>query len=558
MGDLTSPSDAERGQSLIKRCPQREITTVITAETLQRAFDGGAATRAILTSSSKHLPLRERPLLTADEMKRLLAQLDPSYLESELVALLTPTLLQVVQQLPDSEQVLVNSESLKWLHTASGDKAHYQKPDLFVCHRSAFLAGATPAGTGAASLRAAQIRRDSAVDSAAYLFGRCAWPLREAMECLIEAKRKQMSLNEAVGECFAKAQNLLRGSQRASRKVVLFDAQDVRLLVFTSSGLLSLQTFQWTAPGSFLVLLDFLHAPANTEPDWLSVLRSACAHFQMILAPSGAFLGQGATGRVFRVRRSDRDDGEEEVKSAGPDDAPHSFALKVVEGSQHGEHITSLQREVEQLTRLLLTLPEDHSVRRYLPHSCSSLHTSYDRDGREPVGAAALFEPVGLPLSEAERTEALWTEVCRALAALHAAGLRHGDPRLPNIIRMPACKPGHRTGATARRASPGASTAAAVASSPPAAALSSANGQLVWIDLRTSSLKVSEAEVRLDCDMLLRSFFRAEKDDPRLIALVAEYLPLVRGEEVAAAVLERWSWNAWEQLGGAISAIAAR
>lgn len=141
-----------------------------------------------------------------------------------------------------------------------------------------------------------------------------------------------------------KAQNLLRDSPRPTRKVVRFDAQCVQLLVFTSSGLLSLQKFEWTAPGSFVVLLDFLHTPPTAEPDWLCVLRSACAHFRVTLAPTNAFLGHGATGRVFRVlkpsTRGEEEDEEAEAKSAGAAVASRAYALKVVEGGKQGEHIT--------------------------------------------------------------------------------------------------------------------------------------------------------------------------------------------------------------------------
>ena len=494
-------------------------------------------------------PWCDRAIVAPDELPRLLAQLNDSYLEVELVALLTPALLDVVRHLPDTEQLLVNSESLDWLRTASGDKDYFQKPDLFVCHRGAFMAGPTPAGTSDASQRAAQLRNDSTAGAASFLFGRCAWTLREAVECIIEAKRKHMSLNAAVGECFAKAQNLLRGSTRPSRKVVLFDAKHVRLLVFSSSGLLSLQTFEWTAPGSFVVLLDFLHTPVFAEPDWLRVLRSACAYFQVSLSPNGdSFLGQGATGRVFRVlervaRRGDASEGGS--KSTGAADAPATFALKVVEGDQHGEHITSLCREVEELTRLLSTLPEGSPVRRYLPASCSTLHIS--RDGLEQIGAAAMFQPVGVSVSEAKRTEALWLDVCQALAALHTAGIRHGDPRLPNLVRVQTGN--SRTGATSTRATPDLSSAP----------LSSANGQLVWIDLRTSCRAVTELDVRVDCDMLLRSFFiRAVKDDARLVGLIDEYVCLFGAQvaEVEAAVTaadarKHWCQRAWSHLGGA-------
>lgn len=538
IGGLGSPSNSERGHSLLKHCSS--VEEGITPLMLQRALNGGATQRAAAATGSSDPPLHERPILSAAELQRLLGKLDASYLEVELVALLTPTLLDVIRQLPDPDQLLVNSESLRWLRTESGVDDHFQKPDLFVCHRSAFVAGSSPAGTTDAATRAAQFRVDSATGLEAFLLGRCAWQLREAVECIIEAKRRKMTLNEALGECFAKAQNLLRDSPRPTRKVVLFDAQCVQLLVFTSSGLLSLQKFEWTAPGSFVVLLDFLHTPPTAEPDWLCVLRGACSHFRVTLAPTNAFLGQGATGRVFQVLKSSTclagEDAEEEVKSAGAASAPRGYALKVVEGGKQGEHITSLCREVEQLTRLLST-PEDRPVRRHLPRSCSELYTAYDPEGREQLGAAAMFEPVGVSLGEAKRSESLWMEVCRALAALHAAGIWHGDPRLPNLVRVSASKP--RAGATATRLA--------------SASSSTADAELVWIDFRTSSHSATPFDICFDCRVLLHSFFaHVSKEDPRLDRLSKQYsvmLDTLRGSAASfMSELSAWCQQAWREL----------
>lgn len=538
VGGLASPSNSERGHSLLKHCSSKEEG--ISPSMLQRALNGGA-TKRIAASGTSGIPLRERPILSAAELQRLLGKLDCSYLEVELVALLTPTLLDVVRQLPDPDQLLVNSESLRWLRTESGVEDYFQKPDLFVCHRSAFVVGSSPAGTTDAALRAAQLRVESSSGVDAFLFGRCAWQLREGVECIIEAKRKRMTLNEALGECFAKAQNLLRDSPRPSRKVVLFDVQCIRLLVFSSSGLLSMQTFEWTAPGSFIVLLDFLHTPTTAEPDWLCVLRRACSHFQVSLAPSNAFLGQGATGRVFRVLKPsprDADDEEGEAKSAGSAEVSRAYALKVVEVGKQGEHITSLCREVEQLTRLLAT-PDDRPVRRHLPRSCSELYTAYDPEGREQLGAAAMFEPVGVSLGEAKRSEPLWVEVCRALAALHAAGIWHGDPRLPNIVRTSATKP--RAGATITRLTSTSSPAAA------------SDAELVWIDFPTSSHSATPFDACFDSRVLLQSFFaHLSKEDPRFDRLAKQYsamLDTLRGGDASSvSELSAWCQQAWREL----------
>jgi hypothetical protein len=238
---------------------------------------------------------------------------------------------------------------------------------------------------------------------------------------------------------------------------------------------------------------------------------------------------------VLKPSPRDADEEEEEAKSAGSAEARRAYALKIVEGGKQGEHITSLCREVEQLTRLLTT-PDDRPVRRHLPRSCSALYTAYDIEGREKLGAAAMFEPVGVSLGEAKRSELLWMEVCRALAALHVAGIWHGDPRLPNLVRVSAMKP--RTGATTTRLTSTSSSAA------------SADAELVWIDFRTSSHSATPFDTCFDSRVLLQSFFvHVSKEDPRFDRLAKQYnaiLDTLRAGDASA--LSAWCQQAWREL----------
>ena len=512
VSSLISPSNSEMGSQLLLSCKQEEgITDSMLKEVLE------SEAMEYVSKSESDLSWRERPILSTNELEQMQKELGGSYEEAELVALMTPTLLEIVRKLPDQQQLLINSESLKWIHTSSNREEYFQKPDLFICHRSAFVEGSEPAGAADAAQHAADIRATSTVGPKSYLFGRCVWQLREAVRCIIEAKRKKMTVNKAIGECFNKAQNLLRDSTRTFHKVMLFDANDIYLLKIQLGRIESYNKFKWTDNGSFVVLLNFFHMSSSEEPKWLSVLRSACSHFEVTLHPTNAFLGQGATGRVFRVYKSDT--------STKP------YALKVVEANESGEHVDLLFREVEQMTHLL-KIPITDPVRRHLPQSCSELYIVCISE-KVVLGAAAMFDPVGVALSDREvkRNESLWIEVCHALVALHAAGVRHGDPRLPNIVRVSSTNP--RPGATSTRFSN---------------TTTSPNTELIWIDFRTSHLNSPTTfEINFDCKLLLQSFFsHIPKEDSRFGSLSAEYQSALLNDQ--GCIHTTWCKKVWREL----------
>ncbi len=131
-------------------------------------------------------------------------------------------------------------------------------------------------------------------------------------------------------------------------------------------------------------------------------------------------------------------------------------------------------------------------------------------------------------------------DVCRALAALHAAGIWHGDPRLPNIVRIAATK--LRAGATATRLTSASSSAAAAVDT-----------ELVWIDFRTSSHSATPFDICFDCRVLLQSFFvHLFKEDPRFDQLAKQYsamLDTLRGGDASSlSDLSAWCQQAWREL----------
>jgi len=512
---MTSPSRAELGQETWKRCSDKKE----------------GLTAAMISDAIAHLTEREHPLVDSDDaelltrpilpktvLDQVLSALPSDYKERELIAPLTPYLAAVVDAVHPGGYMLANSEDLPWIQTLNGERNNFQKPDLFLCHRAAFSRGTAPGGKSVASERANTFRLGT--DSATtFQFGRCVWRLRDALECIFEGKRRALSLHEAIGECLAKVQNLLANAEgRASHKCVLFDSEDVFLLHFSSTGLLSSRRFSWTAAGSFVVLLDFFHPDA--ESNWLRVLRDACRYFSVILPESDSFLGQGGTGRVFKVlsfsqqaTASSQPTASSAAASTSTDKVPlmndaevDVLALKIVDGSQHhGDHLTTLHFEIDGLRKLLQRFHDSTALLQLLP---TQVHGPYVVDQASHCGGAALFGPVGITVAhELQRglkscSLELWTEVSDALMQLHRHGVVHGDPRLPNLIRIPRNTP--RLGATATRTSTSNES------------MEVGESQLKWIDFRQTSL----FDHRHDISVCIRSFFpyHASKTETAFVA----------------------------------------
>jgi hypothetical protein len=294
----------------------------------------------------------------------------------------------------------------------------------------------------------------------------------------------------------------------------------VYLLRFSSQGLLSSVRFYWQTPGSFLALLHFLDAPV--QPRWLRVLQSVGPSLSpyWTLDWPDAFLGAGGMGKVFRVRRT-----AAAVAAAGTMAAIHGAsagalpsvatsasasssassaatpacasllfdvaALKIVDDAHGGLHITALQREAEQVQALQSRVDLSTDACSVLPQLLHPFTLS-----REPgnvatsaatIGAAALFGPVGESLTDAARNKSLWLEVCEALLTLHLSAIVHGDPRVPNLIRVPIDAP--RLGAATTRAG---STV-------------QLTSRLVWIDFCAAG----QAGFAADCRICLESFFNS-------------------------------------------------
>ena len=405
---LSSPSRAELGRSVWEACQSK-------SEGISEASRIHAPTP--LLTQAEHEALKER--YKANSGSR----------ENVWVALLTPRLMELVASF-SPRKLLVNSELIGWVRTEADISNLFQKPDLFVCDPVAYVADAQPRTTDKSS---ASSKYAATLRTGAFVFGSCAWPLRDAVLCLLEAKVK-IDLHEAIGEIFSKVQNLLRGTTMASFKCCLFDMESMYLFTFTNTGLLSSQHFPLIAPGSFRTVADFICPPSVIEPVWLRTVRQLCTAFDVEPVDGSAFLGSGAHGKVFRVQShlsvSAASSGASSAVS--PSHAVIPFALKIVDH----RHQDSLDAEHLKLQRLLTSTANRLSI---LPTFVSpKVQHAIDPSSGSPLGSGLLLQPVGrwVWAERPSNIQAALYEVLDALVQLHQLDVVHGDARLENLLRV--------------------------------------------------------------------------------------------------------------------------
>jgi hypothetical protein len=298
--------------------------------------------------------------------------------EHELVALLTRPLEDIL----DKSVHLVNSEEFRWLQT-SEDTKYNQKPDMFICH-PAMYTKQDP------WTRATKIKNRSETDK----FGKLSdWALRDCLAATLEAKLK--ITNQAIGEAANYGDHILAGDYAPLyAKLVLFDKTKFLLMVAFSQGHFDFIECTWTTPGSKKLLRDF---PVYDNP-WTVLVKEACQKWQLEIARDdngSAWLGKGATGRVFRV------------KKAGSD---KQMALKVVEK----EKVSQLSIEKEML--------------RNAAAKCDFVMPIEEAMSQDP-DFAMLMSHVGTPVEQNQ-----YQDVITLLSKLHQKRFLHGDPRLANVV----------------------------------------------------------------------------------------------------------------------------
>ena len=166
--------------------------------------------------------------------------------------------------------------------------------------------------------------------------------------------------------------------------------------------------------GSRDLLRAFFDAP-RPEPPLVSLLRRLCRDLRVVPAAAalgaGAFLGAGASGRVFRVQR------------VGADTSAPALALKVACGRGAAEALTV------EFERLRTAAARGAAVVRVV---ADSLHIVIGDDGSGLGGGYLMDEVLGAPAPAPSGVRC--AAAFAALASLHAAGVAHGDARLPNLL----------------------------------------------------------------------------------------------------------------------------
>ena len=527
--NTSTESKAELGANLANACPpgpglppDATGPSILTNEqhsTICNVFvlSSSSSNSSSSSSSSSSTIIKAAPItipsINTEEQEEqksdpsLKPKINPNAKENTLVALFTPYISQLCDLLPGT--VLVNSELIQWIHTKLELPSLYQKPDLFMCHKSALIYSDAPKvnSKSVASTHFAQsYRHDS------FIFGECVWSLRDCVYCIFEAKLQLSgNLHMELGEIFPKMQNLLRGTHIASSKCCLFDKHMVHLLEFTATGLLSRNQFSWTTPGSKDALLAFIRP--KVEPTWVRVLNRLCEEFNVVLyfapapsttdsipnkkqskLPSPCFLGRGATGRVFAVQRM-----------GAPSSSP-PFALKIADTPDHISMLEAELAKMDTIQKQLETTPNP-SLQPYLPILQSERKVLPGR-----TGAGFLFGPVGKTVQTLPREQSLFNLVMDALFILHRNGISHGDPRMENLLKIDS-------------------------------------GQLVWIDFRESGGREEEAIV-WDLRKCLQSFFNFTEGayEIELHEITISYYQLVNSPSPVVDYFTKFKERVWYAL----------
>jgi hypothetical protein len=318
-----------------------------------------------------------QPALTAAEFE----ELSRCSGESAVVAFLTPHFERIFENL-----AVVNSEEYTWLQVSSETKRYNQKPDMFVCHGGMYQKREASKTT----------QETESLRTTDFKFGvLSSWVLRDCISATLEAKTRINK--EAFGEVINYGRHLsLDHPEPNDVRIVLFDKTEFWLVVFARGVCALVTKCAWNVGGSLKLLKDF----AKASSTWPEVLDSVCGKLDLVVAEGEAFLGHGSFGRVFRVFRRE-----------GRRDTRDALALKIV----LGVNVVELGAEATSLRGAFALVP-DHVM-----------------EAKEFVsvknGAGLLLACVGRPIQKVKFSLAV-----EALAALHAKGVCHGDPRIANAV----------------------------------------------------------------------------------------------------------------------------
>lgn len=332
------------------------------------------------------MPMTGDAVLTSDEQAAL-HLIAKNNKEAGVVAFLTPFLKRLCLP-PVSDEwcplVMLNSEKLPWLiNPAVASHPNLRtKPDLFTSW-APFV--------------------KYRVDDVAGVLGDYALQKAGCVRQLFEAKREPLT-DSFFGELHS-YMTYIPGCSRG----MLFNSSDFWLYEASGGHPVRLIKGAWTDGGSANAIQTFFQTSLPDDSPLVSLTRVLFE--RMRVRPhhdekGRCFLGSGATGYVFRVR----------------DSCGNVRALKVVPNASHA-------LVINEFLRLQLSAQLGAPV---VPVVDDSLHLLPASSG--VPGAGFLLQDIGEPFQLASLQHCV--EAFEALASLHRLRIAHGDPRLPNLVRV--------------------------------------------------------------------------------------------------------------------------
>jgi len=304
----------------------------------------------------------EAPFWSKDEQRQALECTS----EAAFTTFITPFFNEV---LAEFDMVFVSSENDPWPSrgTLPGMSTKL-KPDGFATHRGMYR------------------KRSEVLDGF-----RSGIPEKNLYDCLILFESKLAIDDASFGQV---VRYLHHFRPKPSASAVLFDRTAFQLFRSHKGVVYKVEKAKWAQNGSKSLFRDFI--ASNTFP-WVTRLTEACNILGVDVVEGQAFLGRGARGRVFKVKR-----GEE------------TFALKIVDNNS----MLSLVDEARALRKAQTT-----GLTVEPTGKCIGLKD----------GAALLLTPVGEPLSQPQNSEDV-ANLYELLWKLHNKGVIHGDARVLNLI----------------------------------------------------------------------------------------------------------------------------
>ena len=221
---------------------------------------------------------------------------------------------------------------------------------------------------------------------------------------ILEAKFRGQLTPAHLGELVKYHRLIPRGCRG-----MLFNERQFWLYISMDGYPVRLVKCTWATPGAGDLIRSFFNDEPPPPPPFVVVLRRLLLTLRLRPAPKDgtAFLGAGASGRVFAVQHNS----EEE--------SPHPMALKVVVAHE-GWH-QDLSREFDALQAASkLGAP-------VIPVVEGSLQLGDD-------GGGFLLARCGRPFPTGKIGRTACNDAFAALASLHGYKVLHGDARLPNLL----------------------------------------------------------------------------------------------------------------------------